>query len=237
MKNYRSNKGPFRERPFYTDDEIESMCVDALRGADLLPSTPEPVRIDRFIEKHFKVTPKYEPLDEGVLGLTVFGRSGVKDIVVSSEIDEGGTASSERVVRSTLAHEAGHGLFHTHLFALADLSTPLFGDQSDLSKPKVLCRDIGAVGAAGTGKKYHGAWWEFQANRAIGALLLPKHLVQAAVEEFCVPSGLLGLKEFDSSRERETVRLLMETFDVNSPVAEIRLNQLFPVSNSRQPML
>ena len=237
MKNYRSNKGPFKERPYFTDEEIETTCIDALRGVDLLPSKPQPIRIDRFIEKHFKITASYQPLEKGVLGLTVFGKAGVKEIVVSSEIDEGGTAASERLVRSTLAHEAGHGLFHTHLFAFDDLSTPLFGDQSDPAQPKVLCRDVGGVGRAASGRKYDGAWWEYQANKAIGALLLPKHLVVALVEEFCVPSGLLGLKEFDSTREREAVRLLMETFDVNAPVAEIRLRQLYPVGEGMQPLL
>lgn len=233
MKSYRSNKGPFKERPYFTDGEIEITCLDALRGVDLLPEEPGPIRVDRFIEKHFKVTPKYEPLEDGVLGLTVFGKDGVKEVVVSREIDEGGSVASERLVRSTLAHEAGHGLFHAHLFAFTETSKPLFGDHSDPAEPKVLCRDE----KAGGGRRYDGAWWEFQANKAIGALLIPKPLVEAAVEEFTTASGLLGLKEFDHARKPEAVRLLMETFNVNAPVAEIRLEQFFPANRSGQLML
>lgn len=234
MKNYPSNKGPFKERPYFKEETIEMICLDALRGVNLLPEEPGPVRVDRFIEKHFKVTPRYELLEDGVLGLTVFGKAGVKDVVVSSEIDEGGSVASERLVRSTLAHEAGHGLFHTHLFAFAESSKPLFGDHSDPAMPKVLCRDVNA----GRGRKgYNGAWWEFQANKAIGALLMPRHLVEAAVEDFTTASGLLGLREFDHARTPEAIRLLMETFNVNAPVAAIRLEQFFPANSSEQPTL
>jgi hypothetical protein len=233
MRNFRTNKGPFKERPYFKDEEIELICIDALRSVDLLPGEPGPVRVDRFIEKYFKVTPKYEPLEDGVLGLTVFGKAGVKDVVVSSEIDEGGSTASERLVRSTLAHEAGHGLFHTHLFAFTETSKLLFGDHSDPAQPKVLCRDVNA----GRGKGYNGAWWEFQANKAIGALLMPKHLVEAAVDEFTKASGLLGLREFDHARTQEAIMLLTEAFNVNAPVAEIRLEQFFPASSSGQPKL
>ena len=66
---------------------------------------------------------------------------------------------------------------------------------------------------------------------------MPRHLVEAAVEDFTTASGLLGLREFDHGRTQEAVRLLMETFNVNAPVAEIRLEQLFPASRGGQPML
>ena len=63
------------------------MCVDALRGADLLPSSPQPIRIDRFIEKRFG-PPAYEDLPNGVLGLTRFNNSGVQQIVVAKILDD-----------------------------------------------------------------------------------------------------------------------------------------------------
>jgi hypothetical protein len=228
MRNYRSKTGPFRERPYFTDAEIESICTEALTSVNLYPSTPEPIRIERFIERRFNVTPKYEPLEEGLMGLTVFGSGGVKDVVVSSKIDEENSIVAERLIRSTLAHEGGHGLFHAHLFALAS-SKPLFGDHSDPQKPKVLCRN--------EGKSYNGQWWEFQANKAIGALLMPKKLVEMGVEEFMVISGMMGFKQFDHSKNAQAIHLLTETFGVNAPVARIRLQELFPVQAVRQPML
>jgi hypothetical protein len=233
MRNYRSKTGPFRERPYFTDAEIENICAEALISVNLYPQNPEPIRIERFIERRFNVTPKYEPIEDGVLGLTVFGRDGVKDIIVSSKIDEENSVVGERRIRSTLAYEGGHGLFHTHLFALAS-SKPLFGDHTDPHKPKVLCRD---ENDSALGNSYKGQWWEFQANKAIGALLMPKSLVELAVDEFMITSGMMGFKQFDNSKELRATQLLTETFAVNAPVARIRLRELFPIEKMKQPML
>lgn len=232
MRNYRSKTGPFRERPFYSDNDIEAICTEALVSVDLYPATPEPIRIERFIERRFKITPKYEPLDDGILGLTVFGRNGVKEVIVSSKIDEDtNSVVAERRVRSTFAHEGGHGLFHAHLFALEASRKPLFGDHSDPEKPKVLCRDEGDQSSNNT---YKGEWWEFQANKAIGALLMPKKLVEVAAEEFMVATGSFGFKQFNYANELYAIQALTNIFDVNAPVAKIRLRQLFPIQNVAQ---
>jgi hypothetical protein len=56
MKTFRAKKGPFQERPFYSTQEIEQICVDELSAAGFLPARPEAVRIERFIEKRFGLT-------------------------------------------------------------------------------------------------------------------------------------------------------------------------------------
>jgi hypothetical protein len=229
MKTFRAKTGPFTERPYYPDSDIENICSDELRAANLFPSTPGPIRIDRFIEKRFNVVPSYEDLGQSILGLTKFGSSGVKAIMVARFLEDDGSTSAKRRIRTTLAHEGGHGLFHTHLFAMSAEKKPLFGDFTDPDAPKILCRDEGE-GLIG----YQGQWWEYQANRAIGGLLMPKSLVESAVETFVIASGSLGLKSFDHSRTDEAIRLLVGTFDVNPVVARIRLGQLFPVSESAQ---
>jgi hypothetical protein len=229
MKTFRAKTGPFKEQTYYKESDIENICSDELRAANLFPSTPTPVRIDRFIEKRFNVVHSYEDLGEGILGLTKFGPSGVKAIMVARSLEEDGSLAAKRRVRTTLAHEGGHGLFHTHLFAMSAEKKPMFGDFTDPNAPKILCRD---EGEAKTG--YRGQWWEYQANMAIGGLLMPKSLVETTVETFLVESGSLGLKSFDHSRTDEATRLLVATFDVNPVVAKIRLGQLFPVSESSQ---
>ena len=74
MKTFRSGSGPFQERPHFSDLEIDLMCEEALQKTGLLPIVPGPVRIDRFIEKHFGVSPIYEGLPSGILGFTTFSR-------------------------------------------------------------------------------------------------------------------------------------------------------------------
>jgi hypothetical protein len=229
MKTFRAKIGPFKEQTYYKESDIENICSDELRATNLFPSTPGPVRIDRFIEKRFNVVHSYEDLGEGILGLTKFGPSGVKAIMIARSLEEDASLAAKRRVRTTLAHEGGHGLFHTHLFAMSAEKRPMFGDFTDPNAPKILCRDEGEAKSG-----YRGQWWEYQANMAIGGLLMPKLLVETAVETFLVESGSLGLKSFDHSRTDEATRLLVATFDVNPVVAKIRLGQLFPVSESAQ---
>lgn len=225
MKTFRSTSGPFSTRPYYEDHEIESMCADALRQEHLLPASPEKIRIDRFIEKRYG-PPSYEELPEGILGLTRFGRSGVEQVVVAKALDDDSSEVAERRIRTTLAHEAGHCLMHAHLFALTTPRGNLFGDFTEPAQPKVLCRDetVGEVK-----KAYSGQWWEFHANRAIGAFLLPVPLVSQALDGFMTVSAA-GFRSFDQTRASMAAKCLVETFDVNPVVARLRISQLFPAT-------
>ena len=198
MKSRRTRNRALPERPFYREEEIERICEDALRSVSLLPDCPSPIRIDRFIEKKF-VAPSYEDLPEGVLGFTTFGLTGVQAVCVSRQLDDGGKVG-ERRVRTTLAHEGGHGLLHAHLFALRDVE-PLFGDVSDPAKPKVLCREEASGTSRGPG--YDGRWWEFQANTAMGCLLLPKALVDILTAELLYREGEVRNYEWRVRRKAE----------------------------------
>jgi hypothetical protein len=236
MKTFRTKKGPFKERPYYTDQDIENICVDELRKADLYPTTPAPIRIERFVEKRFGVTPEYDNLPDGVLGFTKFGPKGVQSIVVARSLDEDGTTPAERRIRTTVAHEAGHGLLHAHLFLEIGTDGTLFGNLSDPTAPKVLCRDVPNTSATHS-PGYDGRWWEYQANRTIGALLLPQSLVQVITEPLLAPSGSMGVKILERGQRDNAVRLLAETFEVNLAVAKIRLGELYPASSEAQLQL
>src|ERR1039457_2894087 len=130
MKTFRSESGPFAERPHFEPSEIDRICDDELRKVGLYPSLPEAIRIDRFVEKRFGVVPLYEDLPEGVLGFTKFGKRGVEAIVISAALDAEKGKVAERRVRTTLAHEAGHGLLHAYLFAIDEKPLYLFDADS-----------------------------------------------------------------------------------------------------------
>jgi len=233
MKRLRSSGEDFSARPYYKDEEIESICLGELRSLDLLPASPAPVRIDRFIEKRFNVAPEYDDLGEGILGLTVFGNKGVEAVIVARGLDAEGTKVSERRIRSTLAHEAGHGLLHAHLFVLQQKTQPLFGDFTDPSKPKILCRDV-FISDSKSKSGYDGRWWEFQANCVMGSLLLPRPLVEQALKIYLVVRGSLGHKVLDSSRRTHAARCLSDVFDINPIVARLRLDRLYPAHDEKQ---
>jgi hypothetical protein len=233
MKSYRAKSGPFSERTFISDDEIENTCTDELRAVGLYPDAPSPIRIDRFVEKRFSVTPEYGDLPEGVLGLTKFGPKGVQSVIIARTLDDEGTATAERRIRTTIAHEAGHGLFHTHLLLMATREHPLFADFTDPKSPRVLCRDVpNKAGALRPG--YDGRWWEYQANRTIGPLLMPRPLVRTALEPLLEVAGSLGIPSLPERRRPEAVGMLAEIFEVNPAAAKIRLEDIFPVAKSAQ---
>lgn len=228
MKTFRTKFGPFTERPHFTRVEVDRMCVEELRALKLLPIEPGPVRIDRFIEKRF-VAPRYEELPEGVLGFTKFGPEGVKEIVIAAQLDTDASPVARRRLRSTLAHEAGHALLHTYLFAAGIKPISLFGDTD--TKPHILCRDV--VGEHKHGG-YDGRWWELQANLAIGGLLLPRALITKATTPYLSATGQLGMQHLPDTHREAAARALADIFDVNPAVVRIRLHDLFPPQSPSQ---
>jgi hypothetical protein len=162
--------------------------------------------------------------------ITKFSKSGVDGIVISAALDLQGTTVAERRIRTTLAHEAGHGLLHAYLFALDVKPLHLF-DEDSHTDHQILCRDV--QGEDRKGRVYDGRWWEFQANRAIGGLLCPRALVREALKQFFVPVGLLGEETLDENRREDAVRALAQIFDVNPIVAKIRLAEICPPSTGQ----
>ena len=229
MRIYRAKSGPFSEQPFYKIEEVENLCTGELSKVGLLPPTPSPVRIEQFIEKRFKISPVYEELPEGVLGLIEFGPNGVRRIAVSKSLSEDGSKSAERRINTTLAHEAGHGLLHAHLFVLGEKPASLFRGDLYPDESGILCRGEDIPGAQGQRKKKY-EWWEYQANLTIGPLLLPKSLVMVSLQPSLVKKGLLGIEGMDQGRREAAAKHLAEIFEVNPIVAKIRLDVLFPKS-------
>ena len=232
MKIFKSSRGPFQERPFYKTNEVEQICSSELRDAELYPSKPEPIRIERFIEKRFKVTPTYEALPDGVLGWTRFGVNGVAEIIVARSLGDARDTVAERRTSSTLAHEAGHGLLHAHLFALGLENRSLFPGGADVEPSRILCRD-GHLPERAPRRGYDGRWWEVQANMAMAALLLPRALVEMCLTSL-LQEGSLGRGTLEAVRREEAVHLLSATFSVNPIMARLRLGEVFPDADGAQ---
>lgn len=227
MKTIKDKTGQFHKRTYYETREVEDMCTQELQALELYPDSPQPIPIDRFIEKKFNVTHSYEDLPNGILGYTEFSEGVVKQIVVAKSLDEAGTTSADRKISTTLAHEAGHGLLHMALFDANPKASSLFGSSAE-HKPEILCREVTGLKTI-NGKKYDGKWWEYQANMAIGALLLPRKLVHKALEPLSVSTSIWGIRELDQTKRPEAVILLAEIFTVNPVVASLRLQEIYPL--------
>jgi len=213
MRKVPTPSGPYPFQLYFEDlGEIDEICLEALKRQSLLPSHPAPIRIERFVEKEFKTALRYEDLGPDNLGCTIFNSSGaVEAILVSRSLEEQNTTPARRRVRSTVAHEAGHGLLHGSLF----IDSPALGE----NQRRILCRSEDIL--VETQRSYRGRWWEFQANQAIGSLLLPGPLVNAFLDKCGSP--------ISTPEERESLaKKAAAVFDVNPIVARIRLDSLFP---------
>lgn len=231
MKRIRATSGPFAHRLHYSSGEIDRSCHNALTDAGLFPREPSHVRIDRFVEKHFNGRIIYEDLGADILGCTVFNADGtVQGIHISDRLDDG-TPTGERRLRSTIAHEAGHALFHHSLFtddartAWLDLGET---GNIDLTRRRVLCRQRDVREGVGHRSGYDGRWWEWQANRAIGGFLLPVELVYEGLTRLTECAPLSGMPRLPHQHREAAIQELIHLFGVNYTVARIRLDEIFP---------
>ncbi len=223
MKIAYSPFGQYKERLFFPKDEIDRICCEALADVGLLPKEPCPIRVERFIEKRFESHIEYTDFSDGVLGCTVFDKEGtVKRVGVASSLYDG-TQIGRRRVRSTLAHEAGHGLLHQILFIEGSGQIGLPQTENlDFRNSRIMCRR-GDFEQNGTG----GKWWEYQANRAIGGLLLPNQLLELALGQLLEEAGSMGRKCLPPDMFLRAKVLVADAFEVNPVVAEIRLKELY----------
>lgn len=236
MKTFKTSTGPFSERPYFSDNEVEATCSAELKSVDLFPSSPTPIRVERYIEKRFGVTPVYDELPEGMLGYTEFGSKGVKAITVSKKLTEESTKVADRRINTTLAHEAGHGIFHSYLFALQNRheTLKLFDQGFDSKGRRILCREESTQAGTRSERSYDGRWWEYQANQTIGALLLPRRLAYEVLKPLMTQRGTIGSYFIEINSRDRAVTMLVDSFDVNPAVARIRLEELFPPNNDGQ---
>lgn len=219
---------PFLSNRFIPEKRIERICSEALTSAGLMPSKAEPIRIDRFVDRHFKVTIDYDDLEhrfgEGVMGACRFNRDGkVEEILINRSLGDDQSQIGNRRHRSTLAHEVGHGLLHGELFAEklkhdeeARANGWIDTDYHDsVFSEGFACREF-------SGSK--GVWWEVQANMAMAALLLPWQLVIPFLRDNMTPSKRYweGIPIYDLT---SACGRIADAFDVSVTMARYRIKK------------
>ena len=203
MRERRDPTGRMPYRLYYEEAEIEGIMADELRGSGY---TGGAVDIDAFLENYLGLVPTFVPLPAGVQGATEFWPDGTAEVRISTTLSERADAElgAEHLLRTTMAHEAAHFLLHRILFL--QQSEALFGGRPSRQE---LCRDVRFT------NRYAGEWWEWQANRGMAALLLPKSAVTAVV------------REVRTAADQGTIDAeLARVFNVSRQAAGYRLQQL-----------
>jgi hypothetical protein len=212
VKEVIDRRGRMPYRLWYEEAEIEAIMESELRraGAPRRPGRPA-TDVDLFLERHLGIVPQYVWLPAGVQGATEFSAEGRVEIQVSSELSLKAERDpvAEYRLRSTLAHEAAHVLLHRALFLKE--SKVMFGG---LRTRRELCREV-RVSARG----YSGEWWEWQANRGMAALLLPRPDLQVWLDAW--RAGHPGRGHAQAMQDQ-----LSRAFDVSGEAVRHRLRQL-----------
>lgn len=207
---------------YFRDTEIDKMCTEALKKSGFMPTDPGPIDIETFVESYFETSLDFATeVDKGVLGWTFFtSDGGIRLVGVSPSLANDTSEMGTRRCRATVAHEAGHCLMHPILFM--EDNTKSLVENLDFHQNRILCRKDDFTG------RYDGRWWEVQANKAIGALLLPRPLVCQSVTDFLAPAGSLGIETIPEERRVDAIQHVADTFEVNLTPARIKLEALFP---------
>lgn len=221
MRELRDPHGRMPYRLWYDDREIDTIMEDELRRSGIARIGEAAVDVDAFIEGYLRITPEYVDLPAGVQGATDFFRDGSVRMRISAELaaraarqDRG----AEHLIRTTLAHEAAHVELHRLLFL--QQSEALFGSQPSRRE---LCRDVRQVSSG-----YTGEWWEWQANRGMAALLMPRSEIVRIAGPWTAAALLDG----------KLVQAVARRFEVSTQAVCFRLDQIKGSSqNPRQAAL
>jgi hypothetical protein len=210
-------------RLWYETGEIDAIMEAELHKAgEPALACAVAVDIDAFVEQHLGIVPVFVNLPAGVQGATDFTSDGLVRMKIAADLAERANEEStaERLLRTTIAHEAAHVILHRALF-LRQTET-LF---DDVSTRQNLCRDIRFVG-----RGYTGEWWEWQANQGMSALLLPRSRLIGEVQRYRA-----RFRHENSAQGLE--QELAHAFVISRTAIRYRLEQLGVAGDPRQERL
>ena len=229
MKSWNDPHSPWGKQLRFEEQEFDLM-MDELReraGEDDCFTPGKGVDVDRVLLRTEHTEADYVDLPTGVLGRTIFSEDGSVKVEVSRTLSDQAERDlvARRRLRTTVAHECGHIACHRCLFIRDTETYSLFAEAqvpASMSRKPIMCRPEG-VGDL----RYTGQWWEYQANRCMAALLLPRRLVSATARRLLADAGFKSGDDCLRRGEGENlVRAVANEFDVNQTATLYRLQAL-----------
>ena len=228
MRSWPDPKSPWGKQLRFEENEFEAM-MDEMRwraGPECF-APGKGVDVDLVLLKAIECEADYVDLPAGVMGRTIFGADGSARIEISRALSD--EAESDRTVRrrlrTTLSHECGHVACHRGLFIRDTETLSLFSGlpaRTTTAKPPIMCR-ADTVGRTG----YRGEWWEYQANRCMAALLLPRTMFSASAKKRLADRGFKSGNDCVQSGYGESlIRELSDEYDVSQQATLFRLQAL-----------
>jgi hypothetical protein len=220
MRIQSDRTSPWGRRVWIPDGDFET-TMDALRSK--VPGSfvaGRGIDVDAILLGAFGVTPDFGDVDDACLGRTCFEPDGTFTVLVNRALsDESAfSAVARRRLRSTLAHECAHIAFHA---VLHPVQTPsLFGEPHE---PRaVMCRQEHVEAQGG-----QPPWWEYQANRGMSCLLLPREFLLPVLAEALRSRGFADMREvLRAGRAEVVLQDVTQVFDVSFEMLLYRVQEL-----------
>ena len=222
MRWIRDRTGRFERRPYYAEHELDQQCQDIVEGflKEKHGSPDYPITTDDLtvmIERDVAELDLYANLageGRGVEGVTELRRRRKPSVRIARYLSE--SPARENRLRSTLAHEYAHVVFHGFLWELEAGG----GGRGPVRTQYRRCQRSRVVASPQTD------WMEWQAGYASGALLMPVaplvSMVRASLDEW----GLRGRLPQGDPRRSELVERVSQAFAVSQAAANVRLSKL-----------
>ena len=224
MKWIRDITGRFANRPHFELEEIEAEChriTDEFHRAKYQRPFEPPWSTDdlaSLIEQHAESLDLYADLrdreGDDVEGLTVFVRGLRPHVEIESSLTTAPRLLNR--LRTTLAHECTHVVFHGPLWQL-QLTTGSRGLFDQVARPTTV-KSVTRTTAGPVD------WMEWQANHGAGAILLPKHLVLPMATAARRRLGSALFEENDAATA--LAQTIAEQFGTSIQAALVRLKVL-----------
>ncbi len=223
--------GRFAERPHYEPNEIDNDCeriitqfLSKLHGRVDFPIDTDDVA--KLIESRASDLDMYADLSEegpDVEGVTRFAIGMRPAVAISSHLSE--SENRKNRLRTTMAHEFGHVVFHDSLFQMKMTESNLFAKKTDM---RVVCKRDRIVDAPKVD------WIEWQAGYASGAILMPKSPTMRLVEDFRRNHKIFETIAVHRDVAAQLIALMKSRFDVSEEAARVRLIKLGVLSTAQQ---
>jgi Zn-dependent peptidase ImmA (M78 family) len=222
------------------DADVELLLSDY--DATLLV-TPQPVDIEDFAENYLNLNLHFDNLSHNgsIWGMMVFNNRKIpvyvselnraeyfpvdaNTIVLDNSLLE---EKREVLLRSTLAHECGHSVYHRQIFEEDDNQLSLFPGEPKNNIAMAVCRktDIAGGFRASRDLKTDHDWIEHHAKYFSAATLMPRSAMRIACEWFKAQTRVRMPQEI-SYQAYQLERHIASTFYVSQESAGIRIKQL-----------
>lgn len=225
MRYTRDTTGRFDQRPHFDPEEIENLCQNALFDfiGKTVGTVQHPISTDiltKFIESLtedldlFTNMADYN-LADGVEGFTEYSFNSKPSVYINQRLSLHDYLKTR--LRTTLSHETGHVILHGPLFK-EDSQCRLLRSTEEWAKPSPTTIAQRAASRD---------WMEWQANYAMGALLMPRDAVKELTSWYGQKYGFQPPFHLRTGHAQDLIKHTAKRFFVSNDAAEVRLKHLF----------